>query len=183
MAVNKVVYVENGVQKTLVDLTADTVTAETLKKGSTAHDKTGTQITGTMESSGGGVTSDSVDITLCYDMNAGHPIDFQLFYTDKQGNLQNLPEDYYPDDGSDITITCKSPSLIVMSNYEISMRASLEPKSGSEIVTDQVYNIWPSEDSATASIAGENYKILVIPLGDANKDIFNKYKLCVRFIE
>lgn len=33
MAVNKVVYVENGVQKTLVDLTADTVTAETLKKG------------------------------------------------------------------------------------------------------------------------------------------------------
>ena len=33
MAVNKVVYVENGVQKTLIDLTADTVTAETLKKG------------------------------------------------------------------------------------------------------------------------------------------------------
>lgn len=51
MAVNKVVYVENGVQKTLVDLTADTVTAETLKKGTIAHDKTGAQITGTMESS------------------------------------------------------------------------------------------------------------------------------------
>lgn len=53
MAVNKVVYVENGVRKTLVDLTADTVTAETLKKGTIAHDKTGAQITGTMESSGG----------------------------------------------------------------------------------------------------------------------------------
>lgn len=53
MAVNKVVYVENGVQKTLVDLSADTVSAETLKKGATAHDKTGAQITGTMESSGG----------------------------------------------------------------------------------------------------------------------------------
>ena len=51
MAVNKVVYVENGVQKTLVDLTADTVTAETLKKGTIAHDKTGAQITGAMESS------------------------------------------------------------------------------------------------------------------------------------
>lgn len=51
MAVNKVVYVENGVQKTLVDLTADTVTAEKLASGITAHDKTGTQITGTMETS------------------------------------------------------------------------------------------------------------------------------------
>ena len=61
MAVNKVVYVENGVQKTLVDLTADTVTAETLKKGSTAHDKTGTQITGTMESSESGSSMKSCD--------------------------------------------------------------------------------------------------------------------------
>lgn len=182
MAVNKVVYVENGVQKTLVDLTADTVTAETLKKGTIAHDKTGAQITGTMESSGGEVTSDSVDITLCYDTSNGHSSLYTLYYIDKQGKLQNLPEDYYPDDGSDITITCKSPSLIVMSNYETSMSAGLEPKSGSEIVTDQVYNIWPSNDSATASIAGENYKILVIPLDDTNKDVFNKYKLCVRFI-
>ncbi|MEI3176788.1 MAG: hypothetical protein V8S96_10375 [Lachnospiraceae bacterium] len=183
MAVNKVVYVENGARKTLVDLTADTVTAETLKKGTTAHDKTGTEITGTMESSGGGVTSDSVDITLCYDMNAGHPIDFQLFYTDKQGNLQNLPEDYYPDDTLDLTITCKNPSLIVMLNYEISMSMLLkEHKSGSP-VTDRIYNIWPSKDSATASIAGENYKTLVVPLDDTNKDIFDKYKLCVEFIE
>lgn len=51
MAVNKVVYVENGVQKTLVDLTADTVAADKLASGITAHDKTGAQITGTMETS------------------------------------------------------------------------------------------------------------------------------------
>lgn len=51
MGVNKVVYVENGVEKTLVDLTADTVTADKLASGITAHDKTGTQITGTMETS------------------------------------------------------------------------------------------------------------------------------------
>ena len=45
MAANKVI-VNN---QTILDLTADTVTAATLKKGVTAHDASGTQITGTME--------------------------------------------------------------------------------------------------------------------------------------
>ena len=43
MAVNKVVY---GTQ-TLIDLTADTVTADKLLKNTTAHDKSGAVITGT----------------------------------------------------------------------------------------------------------------------------------------
>ena len=50
MAANKVI-VNN---QTILDLTADTVTAATLKKGVTAHDASGTQITGTLESGGGG---------------------------------------------------------------------------------------------------------------------------------
>lgn len=45
MAANKVI-VNN---QTILDLTADTVTAATLKKGVTAHDASGAQITGTME--------------------------------------------------------------------------------------------------------------------------------------
>ena len=44
MAVNKVTY--GG--KTLVDLTSDTVTADKLASGVTAHDKSGNKITGTM---------------------------------------------------------------------------------------------------------------------------------------
>lgn len=44
MAVNKVVYDGN----TLIDLTADTVTAEALAEGETAHDASGKAITGTM---------------------------------------------------------------------------------------------------------------------------------------
>lgn len=49
MAVNKVVInTENGAE-TIIDLTRDTVTASTLVKGVTAHDKTGAKITGTME--------------------------------------------------------------------------------------------------------------------------------------
>lgn len=46
MAINKVVLGE----ETLLDLTADTVAPDTLAKGVTAHDKTGAQITGTMDS-------------------------------------------------------------------------------------------------------------------------------------
>ena len=47
MAVNKVeINTENGKQ-TLIDLTQDSVTPETLAQGVTAHDKSGTKITGT----------------------------------------------------------------------------------------------------------------------------------------
>lgn len=42
MAVNKVVYKDN----TLIDLTGDTVTENTLISGATAHDMTGKKITG-----------------------------------------------------------------------------------------------------------------------------------------
>lgn len=42
MAINKVIYGGN----TLIDLTADTVTAATLLSGATAHDKSGATITG-----------------------------------------------------------------------------------------------------------------------------------------
>lgn len=42
MAISKVVYGN----KTLVDLTSDTVTAETLADGYTAHDAAGNKITG-----------------------------------------------------------------------------------------------------------------------------------------
>lgn len=43
MAINKVIYGSN----TLIDLTADTITPETLAQGITAHDKSGEPITGT----------------------------------------------------------------------------------------------------------------------------------------
>ena len=50
MAINKVEYAGN----VLIDLTSDSVTPETLAKGATAHNAKGEQITGTMESGGGG---------------------------------------------------------------------------------------------------------------------------------
>lgn len=44
MAVNKVVY--GG--STLIDLTTDTVTADTLLNGATAHNRSGVSVTGTV---------------------------------------------------------------------------------------------------------------------------------------
>lgn len=50
--------------ETILDLRSDTVTPETLQKGHTAHDKSGTKITGTLEASSVSVQpSKSVTIT------------------------------------------------------------------------------------------------------------------------
>jgi len=48
--INKVVYND----RTLIDLTQDTVTASKLAQGYTAHSASGAQITGTMPEGGGG---------------------------------------------------------------------------------------------------------------------------------
>lgn len=53
MTINKVIF--GG--ETLVDLTNDTVSTDTLAKGVTAHDKTGASIVGTMSSGGGGAST------------------------------------------------------------------------------------------------------------------------------
>lgn len=59
MAVNKVVLGED----TLIDLTADTVSADKLSKGVTAHDMAGEPIVGTMEAGGGASADEATIIT------------------------------------------------------------------------------------------------------------------------
>lgn len=67
MSYNKVVY--NG--KTLIDLTADTVTAATLDKGIVAHDKAGNKVTGTRPVTWGGLGAVSSPVTWGYLKNNG----------------------------------------------------------------------------------------------------------------
>lgn len=68
MSVNKVEI--NG--QTVIDLTQDTVTPESLGKGITAHDKSGAQITGTLEASSSGgaketwVLNESIDDAVAF---------------------------------------------------------------------------------------------------------------------
>ena len=66
MPVNKVVFGD----RTLIDLTSDTVSADKLAKGVTAHDKTGVQITGTMESGGSSEKYGATLDTFLGDVNA-----------------------------------------------------------------------------------------------------------------
>ena len=71
MAVNKVVLGEN----TLIDLTGDTVSADKLSKGITAHNMAGEPIVGTMEAGGGGTNYTftngltETDGTVSWDLN------------------------------------------------------------------------------------------------------------------
>ena len=71
MAVSKIVY--DG--RALIDLTADTVTADALLSGTTAHDKAGNAITGALTFA----AKDTLDIAG-YPTRAGSPV------------LQNAPE-------------------------------------------------------------------------------------------
>lgn len=70
MAVNKVVLGED----TLIDLTGDTVSADNLSKGITAHNMAGEPIVGTMEAGGGKVYTftnglTETDGTVSWDLN------------------------------------------------------------------------------------------------------------------
>ena len=57
--------------ETILDLRSDTVTPETLQKGYTAHDKSGTKITGTLEAGGG---KEEEAVTVALDMASGDQI-------------------------------------------------------------------------------------------------------------
>lgn len=99
MGVNKVVY--GG--ETVVDLTNDTVTPETLSEGVTAHDASGALITGTMKSSiseSGGSASTGYYIKfedgtmICYKRTTIMPnaqTSFGGFYRSDYISLGNFP--------------------------------------------------------------------------------------------
>ena len=57
MAVSKVIYGTT----VLVDLTGDTVTADKLLKGATAHDAAGEPVTGTLEAGSGGFSDNNCE--------------------------------------------------------------------------------------------------------------------------
>lgn len=63
--------------ETILDLRSDTVTPETLQKGYTAHDKSGTKITGTLEASSSGGTKETWVLNeKLGSKNATYTIDF-----------------------------------------------------------------------------------------------------------
>lgn len=111
MGINKVQYGNT----TLIDLTSDTVTADKLLQGYTAHDRTGAIITGTATGGGGSVTQDQDGFIVLPPTGGGggggaSNIVFGNFTAGTAGNAQTVNIDYsgngypvyvgiYPSDG------------------------------------------------------------------------------------
>lgn len=91
MAVNKVVF--GG--ETVIDLTSDTVTPETLAQGVTAHDKAGKQIVGTMAGGSGGGSVETCTVQISYyevdDSNVRSAI--QVTYVNGENEVTTLTFD------------------------------------------------------------------------------------------
>lgn len=84
MPYNKVIY--NG--QTLIDLTSDTVTEETLAKGVTAHKADGSLITGTLEIDEG-ILPPSVEAIYAETNNAAIDVSFEAIDSEYMEYLGN----------------------------------------------------------------------------------------------
>lgn len=83
MGVNKVIFGD----RTLIDISGDTVTADKLLAGYTAHDKSGTQITGT--ASAGGAASEFIGCRTHVNNNGT----ITKTFTDGTTITQSFPDD------------------------------------------------------------------------------------------
>lgn len=161
MAVNKVVYVENGVEKTLVDLTADTVTADKLVSGITAHDNSGKQITGTAVMGGGSKKSILVDFK--FDIEVSLTDEFKIIYTDENGNLTTVShsENFQPENGDRLAVSCLIGSFIAICCIECPLEVRLLDDSGYK----DINNIWGSPFSS-CDMYGGNCNTLVLEVSE-----------------
>lgn len=100
MAISKINYGNT----TLIDLTSDTVTTETLAKGITAHDASGAKITGTLESGGGG-SSDVKFTTVTFE---GEYLNLVNFYSTYLGRIMRYNDNSLPIGSAIIAIGANS---------------------------------------------------------------------------
>jgi hypothetical protein len=77
MGVNKV---DLSTGETLIDISKDTVTPQTLAKGYTAHNSNGEQIVGTMPAEGGGSGDSNVTVTFDMDISTLSASNFSHTY-------------------------------------------------------------------------------------------------------
>ena len=165
MAYNKVVY---GGQ-TLIDLTSDTVDPSTLLKNTTAHDKSGTQITGTCE-----FDSDTSDATAV----AGDILSGQSAYArgtkltgtmtnngGVTGTISTKDEEYtipagYHDGSGKVSISATEQAKLIAENIreDITILGVTGTMSGSEDVNAQAKTVTPTTSVMTVvPDTGYNY--------------------------
>lgn len=149
MGVNKVIYAGN----TLIDLTNDNVTPETLAEGATAHDASGEPITGTMKT-GGGLPE------------GGEP--HQMLVTDAEGNAKWEERIIRPPEGETVEVLpeCKPVVNVDEGSGDI-MAAILEPIFTEDVVVGETYTVyWNGTAYKTIAQPVEEDGIVAPGLGD-----------------
>lgn len=139
--VNKVVY---GGQ-TLIDLTADTITAGDLAVGVTAHDKSGATITGT-DTRDSDTSKDTAAVAEILAGKTAHARGAQL-----TGTMRN-------NGGAGVTVSSKSGSTIPQGYYDGSGKATIDSASATALVAGNVKQ-GVSILGVTGTYAGEAAKL------------------------
>lgn len=94
MAISKVEIMENGNARSLIDLTNDTVTSETLAEGETAHNSKGELITGTMkQTTSGSVKWEDIENKPFFEEERAI-IDQNMEFQDMDGMFCYIIEDF-----------------------------------------------------------------------------------------
>lgn len=156
MAINKVVYGGN----TLIDLTADTITAADLASGVTAHDKTGAVITGTSTKDADTSDADAVASEILATKTAyvnGNKITGSMTNNGAvTGTISTVAGTYtvpsgYHDGSGTVSIDSTEQAKLIAENIKagvevLGVTGTLEPASG---VTAQAKTATPSTSSQT----------------------------------
>ena len=126
MAKNKIIY--NG--NTLIDLTGDTVTADKLLQGYTAHDRSGAQITGTAISGGSGAilfTSNNAEMLINQEISSWTSSTDYYYRAFNAGNIIANETYIVIFDGVSYKYT---PTGTSMGNIRMKFPSSLSPDTG-----------------------------------------------------
>lgn len=149
--VNKVVY--GG--KTLIDLTADTITAGDLAAGVTAHDKSGAAITGT-DTRDSDTSEDTAAVAEILAGKTAHARGAQLV-----GTMRN-------NGGTGVTVSSKDGTTIPQGYHDGSGKATIDAASATALVAGNVKQ-GVSILGVTGTYAGEAAKLQTKSVTPATK--------------
>ena len=165
MAINKVVY---GSQ-TLIDLTADTVTADQLAEGVTAHDKSGAQITGTSTKDVDSTDATAAEAEILTGKTA-YARGAKLTGTmpnrgavsgviSTKAGIYEIPMGFH-DGGGSVTIDSDEQAKIIPTNIKSGVSVlGVEGTYGGEEVTAQQKTVTPTKEGQTV-LPDEGYDYL-----------------------
>ena len=172
--INKVIYAGT----TLIDLTADTVTADKLAYGYTAHDKSGASITGTStfdaDTSDATATASEIQATKTAYVNGSKVTGTMTNNGSVTGTITTKAEEYtipqgYHDGSGKVSISSTEQAKIIATNIRegITIQGVQGTMSGTEEVHAEAPTVTPTKTGFTVTPStGYNYlsQVVVNPI-------------------